>query len=478
VRKRILVIATGVLHASLACAAPAPTERLLEVELNGRVQAEPVIVRDGPTTGLLLREADLTRWSVKFPEGVTPYDIAGERFIPVTDVPGLRAHLDAALQRLLVAAAPSLLPSTQIHLEKAHVPPTPSVPVKFIGYDLFVDHGRRTSGSGQLFTGISSGAWNFSGTWFGDFVDGVEGARLDTTIGRDWPERMTGLRLGDSITSPGSWGRAVRFGDVRWGTEFGSRPDLITFPLPAMRGEATVPSTVDVYVNGALLARRGVPAGEFSLHDLPVVSGSGELRLSVRDAYGRERSIEQPYFVAEELLRPGLSAFSVEVGFVREDYGIEDFAYGRAAAVGGYRRGLTRRLTGELRTELLEDSQVAGGALFASIGRTMLSGALAYSTASGEQGWLAEAGVDATRGRLTGGVRVRAASTEFRQLGSIGGDGEPRRAIDARLGWIVHRAAASAWCSRAANIARTRTHACFPRRTAYRSVSAASSRRS
>ena len=247
--------------------------------------------------------------------------------------------------------------------------------------------------------------------------EGFVGKRLDTALTREWPNRMLSFRLGDAITTPGYWGRAARMGGIRWGTDFRARPDFITFPLPAVRGEAVVPSTVDVYVNGTLRARRDVQPGAFSLRDLPVISGSGDVRLVLRDSLGREQIIQQPYFASEDLLRAGLSAYSVEIGAVREDYGLENFAYGRALAVASLRRGFSDRVTAELRGEFLEDQQTVGAGMTASVlPSVVLSASLAHSEMRGS-GTLAQFGVDFDRRAFSAGMRLRAATAAFRQLG-------------------------------------------------------------
>jgi len=86
-------------------------------------------------------------------------------------------------------------------------------------------------------------------------------ARLDTTWTRDFPDQLATLRLGDSISTPGAWGRAMRFGGVQYGTNFSTQPSLVTTPLLAAQGEALVPSTVDVFVNGRQWPAKTVPPG-------------------------------------------------------------------------------------------------------------------------------------------------------------------------------------------------------------------------
>jgi len=55
----------------------------------------------------------------------------------------------------------------------------------------------------------------------------------------------------------------VRFGGVQFGTNFSTQPMLVTTPLLAAHGEAVVPSTVDVFVNGRPVASESVPPGPF-----------------------------------------------------------------------------------------------------------------------------------------------------------------------------------------------------------------------
>ncbi len=416
----------------------ANAELLLDVEVNGLRQVEPALVRSTATSGVQLRLADLAAWRVQV-QGASL--AASDQFVPVTAVHGLRARIDFARQRLLVTAAPSLLPPVDIRLDDGETSdPAPSVPGAFFGYDVLGGYeGTRRIAAAQLEAGGFAGAWNTTSTWQIDGREGVVGKRLDTSITRDWPDRMLTLHMGDSIATPGYWGRAARFGGIRWGTDFSGRPDFITFPLPAARGEAVIPSTVDVYVNGTLRARREVQPGAFSLRDLPVVSGSGNVRLVIRDSLGREQLIEQPYFASENLLRAGLSMYSVEIGAVREDYGLENFAYGRALVVAGVRRGLSDRVTAEVRGEGLKGQQTIGAGLVASVIPGVLASASLAHCETLTVGTLAQLGVDLDHRTLSAGIRVRAASSDFRQLGMATDETAAHRSVDAHIGWLAGR---------------------------------------
>ena len=61
--------------------------------------------------------------------------------------------------------------------------------------------------------------------------------------------------------------------------------------------------------------QREINAGPFELQDLPVVTGSGEVRLVVRDALGRETLTTQSFLGDAAAPWPGLHDFCYEIGF-------------------------------------------------------------------------------------------------------------------------------------------------------------------
>ena len=56
-------------------------------------------------------------------------------------------------------------------------------------------------------------------------------------------------------------------------------------PLPRLSGAILTPSTLDVYVNGALLRREQIAPGAFEVRNLPVGSGVGEVQKTVANLH-------------------------------------------------------------------------------------------------------------------------------------------------------------------------------------------------
>ena len=123
-----------------------------------------------------------------------------------------------------------------------------------------------------------------------------ETGRIGTTLRRDWAESMTTLEVGDTVSRPGAFGRALRYGGISMGTNFSLRPGFIQQPLPNLSAQASLPSTVEVFVQNQLRTVTQVPAGPFTLDSVPVISGAGDARVVVRDALGRESVVTSSFY--------------------------------------------------------------------------------------------------------------------------------------------------------------------------------------
>ena len=143
----------------------------------------------------------------------------------------------------------------------------------------------------------------------------------------------------------------MRLGGAQITHDFTMRPDLVTFPLPSMAGSVSVPSTVDVLVNGAQVLSRQVQPGPFDVPQLPVITGAGQVQLTVTNALGQQVTTTLPFYASANLLAPGLHTYSLEAGFVRLNWGVVSNDYGAFAASGTYRRGLTDDVTVEAHAE-------------------------------------------------------------------------------------------------------------------------------
>lgn len=377
-----------------------------------------------------------------------PRLIDGETHVVLGSDDQWRWRIDEPTQTLLIEAPASAFRGQQMALDAAAARVTlPADWGGFLNYDLQWQRrqARRGATSDSVDGLLEAGLFTPRGPASTTALYRNDGrlVRLDTRFTHDRPERMARLTLGDAVVQPGSWGRALRFGGVQWGTDFTLRPGFLSFPLPSLRGEVALPSTVDILVNNGQRLQGKLQPGPFDISDMPVVTGHGEIRTVVRDLLGREQVMVLPYYVSPTLLKPGLRAFSAELGALREDYGIDSWRYGSALLAMTERRGLSDRLTGELRAELMTRQQTIGAAatrLWPELGTADVAVAVSRARDRGT-GWLVQAGVERQSQDWSGSLQLRRASRDFVQAGQstlAGAPGRLQLSASAGKSWAGH----------------------------------------
>lgn len=410
-------------------------ELWLAVVLNGQPVSQAALILRARDGRVLVSRTDLRSWRLRIP-AAAHFDHAGQDYLPLDALRSLQYRVDDPSQTLIVSALPSAFVSVSIRgTEIAYATPSPSPPGAFLNYDLSTTRFGGTTRESALLEPSVFGRW---GSGLSDFlvsdVDGRERlVRLDTTWTRDQPQNATSLRIGDAITGASSlWGASVRFAGVQWGTDFATQPGLITFPLPTVVGATSLPSTVNLYVNGALRMSTDLAMGPFQLQDVPAITGAGQIQVVVRDLLGREQVISQSFYASPALLRRGLQDFSYEAGFVRENYGLASNDYAHALVVGTERVGLSDSVTAQVHGEMLQEQQtlgIGGDWLIPRIG--VASAAVAGSHSGQGAGALAVLGFDRTAKRFTFGATVQLADRHFVDVGSLDGQPTPVRMVRA-----------------------------------------------
>jgi outer membrane usher protein len=408
-------------QSALAADPPPLSEAVMEVTSSAAEPGEMTVVLRGPEGQIYLDESDFARLRLHLP-AAAPYLHEGHRFFDPRAIKGCTVSIDEAAQRAVVAAPASSLDTTHLSAAERRSPDiTPASPGAFLNYQLSAQQiaGQNTGGAfAEL--GLFAGAGVLTSTTVARY-GGIDNqlVRLDTTYTRDFPATLDTLNIGDAISDGGSWGNAVRYAGVRFSRNFGLRPDLLTTPLLATSGTATVPSTVDVFVNNQLVTSSQLPPGPFVIDRLPTVSGTGDVSVVVRDALGREQVLTQSFYTSAALLAAGLSQYSVNVGKIRDDYGLESNQYGPVLGEVSYRRGITDSITLEGHGEYLAGEAHAAGLNAAfGIGRI---GVVNFTAATGGDasgtGFLSGVGIE-HRGTNTSFIASSQwASRDFSQVG-------------------------------------------------------------
>ncbi len=166
-----------------------------------------------------------------------------------------------------------------------------------------------------------------------------------TNLTFDWRDKLTRIIAGDSTATSDVLGGGLVMGGLSVTRTFALDPYFMMLPSTQLGGTVLTPSTVDVYVNGQLVRRDTLAPGQFNLQNVPLTSGSGDTRVVIRDAFGGERTMSSPYYLALGTLAKGLSDFSYNLGFQRNGLGAESWNYGAPAFLLRHRYGVTNWLT-------------------------------------------------------------------------------------------------------------------------------------
>jgi outer membrane usher protein len=181
-----------------------------------------------------------------------------------------------------------------------------------------------------------------------------EFVRLMSSITYDRREDMTRGIVGDFFVTSGELGSSLNMGGISYSKNFKIDPYFIAYPEVNFSGLASLPSEIEVYRDGILIRREKISPGSFQLKDIPTYAGSGLVEIVMKDAFGREQRIKMPYYLSENLLKKGLHEYSYNLGYQREDYGIESNQYKELSFLGFHRYGFSDSLTAGIRGEASE----------------------------------------------------------------------------------------------------------------------------
>ena len=389
------------LAAGVALAQPVPVAAEAAGDAGTRLALE--VYLDGRDTGLIakfVRTGDGAFWTTRQELAELGFDPAKlpearngsqKELIALDRLPDARVRYDDDAQAIYISAAASAFRVTRID-ERGAAPPARISP---LGTGAVLSYSLVASGAPANHALVSTPSFGaqLDGRIFGSFGVITSSAlvsnsdprklsamRLDTSWSFDDPGALLSYRAGDLVNRGLSGTRPIRLGGIQIGRSFELRPDMITQPLPIVRGTAEVPSSLDLFVNSAPTLSSQIPQGPFEVA-IPPSNGAGVAEVRVRDLLGRESVIDLPFYTSDSLLAPGLTDFSVEAGLPRRNYGLRSADYDhRLMASGTIRHGLSSTATLQAHAELSSQLLNFGGGGTMALGTyAILSGAVAAS---------------------------------------------------------------------------------------------------
>ncbi|WP_341486680.1 fimbria/pilus outer membrane usher protein (plasmid) [Salmonella enterica subsp. enterica serovar Infantis] len=319
----------------------APGRYLVDLSLNGKEAGKHILdVTPQDSEALCLSEAWLAKAGIYvsaeyFREG---YDATRQCYV-LAKAPAVKVDFDVATQSLSLAIPQKGLVKMPENVEWDY-----GTEAFRMNYNANANTGRNNSsafGSADLNANI--GRWVVSSSATASTGDG---GNNDATINMFTATRAirslsADLAVGKTSTGDSLLGSTGTYG-VSLSRNNSMKPGNLGY-TPVFSGIANGPSRVTLTQNGRTLYSGMMPAGPFSVTDVPLYS-SGDVTMTVTGDDGREQTQVFPLSVMAGQLSPGQHEFSVAAGIPDDDSDLEGGVF--AASYGYGLDGLTLRTGG------------------------------------------------------------------------------------------------------------------------------------
>jgi|GEM_PF-2682657 outer membrane usher protein len=395
-------------------------EMLLSINLNGNKTGVVGLFLKAPNKALYLEDSTVSKLQIRT-ESQKPIVVKGRKFYNLNQM-AIKAKINERTQVIVMNVPMNDFYVDKVNAAKSGLALTTAKPLlgMYVNYDLyFQDSSAQNNKSGLFNTNIFSGYGIVNNTFSVTNTQGrTKAIRLTSTWTKENRAKLSVMRLGDASTPTSLWGQSVGFGGFQWASDFNLNPNLSTMPMPAIKGQAKLPSVLNVYVNNALALKTNVDSGPFQISSLPVVDGQGNITLVTLNSIGQQQVITIPYYANSDMLKPGLKQYSYDIGYLRFDYGIASADYSQIMALASQKRGINNYLTSEWRAEVLQHQQTLGGGFITLIPKVgSLNFALSGSHFKGDFGGLARIGLNRQGQRFSWGIQSEYTTQDFMQLG-------------------------------------------------------------
>lgn len=392
IKKRALIFCLFLAALFAACPAFSSQTVIATVNVNSVARGEYFVILED-SGNVLVMTKDLRDMDFRDPKGRTLV-IDGEEYISLSSMKGVAFSFDERKITLVIDAAPELLLKRTIdfmpvHGARVYYPRDTSA---FLNYRL------NYAGGGGL-SYQSFGLTNQLGARWRDILFLGDTSYLQTPEERRFTRLMTALtyddrtRLrrgvaGDFFASSGELGSNLNMGGVSFSKSYKLDPYLIRYPTLNLGGLTSMPSDVEIYIDGIRIVSDKLAPGEFEIRNITHSGGAHNVEVVIRDPFGNVQRISHPFYQTETLLGRGLSEYSYNAGYLRQAFGVKSWRYADAAFSFFHRHGYSDRLTLALRGEAGNGVYALGpeaSALLGSAGVVTIS-ALADRERSGTTG--------------------------------------------------------------------------------------------
>jgi outer membrane usher protein len=409
-------------------------ENYYQVFINGVDTQKTSLFFKDKHGNLLVSAKDLEQWGLIQPRTL-PIKYDDNEYYNLSLFSGLTYIIDAQNLIIKLHVPVELFKANYINANASQINefilPSPGL---FFNYNL-LDTRDAGSQPNNLFTGLFQlglfGPYGVGNTIFvnQNAPDTETWLRYTTAWRYDKPDKMWTLSLGDDVSASTEWTSSVNFGGVQWGTNFGTQPAFITFPQLGFKGQATVPSTVDLYINNTTVSQQNIAPGPYQIYNIPYIDGYGNMRVVTTDFFGQQQVVSFPFYASNQLLKTGLTDYTYEFGFIRQNLGLTSFDYARFIAAATKSVGVNDRFTYQWHIEGLSDQQTVGISAFKELWVLgILNGSVGIShiNAGNKDGGLIMGGFQRLTPNYSIGFSSEVTTLYFTQQGVTPGQFSPR----------------------------------------------------
>ncbi|MEC9733474.1 F4 (K88) fimbrial usher FaeD [Escherichia marmotae] len=316
----------------------APGRYLVDLSLNGKESGKQILdVTPEDSKELCLSEAWLTKAGVYvsadyFREG---YDATRQCYV-LTKAPSVKVDFDVSTQSLALS-----IPQKGLVKMPENVDWDYGTSAFRVNYNANANTGRNnTSAFGSADLKANIGHWVVSSSATASTGDsGGNSATINMfTASRAIRLLSADLLVGKTSTGDSMLGSTGTYG-VSLSRNNSMRPGNLGY-TPVFSGIANGPSRVTLTQNGRLLYSEMVPAGPFSITDVPLYT-SGDVTMKVTGEDGREQTQVFPLAVMNGQLSPGEHEFNLAAGLPDDDSDMDGAVF--AASYGYGLENLTLR---------------------------------------------------------------------------------------------------------------------------------------
>ncbi len=201
-----------------------------------------------------------------------------------------------------------------------------------------------------------------------------------TTLTYDKPEKLRRFALGNISTGNRNFQNNLELDGIRVSKEFFLDPDLQISPRANESLQLDTDSEVELYINNQLIRRFYLNAGVYALQDIGLYNGANNIRIRIKDEFGKVTIKKSEQYYDSHLLKPGLSLYAFSVGYLSNRQTNSNSSLEKTPIFSGYyQKGLSKDLTLSLDAQLSTENYLLGAETISSTPIGSLRSSIAIS---------------------------------------------------------------------------------------------------